>query len=86
MPKALDLTNKRFGSLVAVKKAESRNKKTYWLCKCDCGDFKEVQTCHLVSGAIKSCGKESCKVNSFVNFEKDKKNVQFVGRLLFQTI
>ena len=80
MPKALDLTNKRFGSLVAVKKAESRNKKTYWLCKCDCGDFKEVQTCHLVSGAIKSCGKKSCKVNSFVNFEEDKKECPICGK------
>ena len=70
MPKALDLTNKRFGSLVAIKKAENRNKKTYWLCKCDCGNFKEVQTCHLVSGATKSCGKKSCKSNFFTNFKE----------------
>lgn len=61
MPKALDLTGKRFGSLIAKEKAPSRKKKSYWLCKCDCGVEKEIQTCHLVSGAIKSCGCQSTK-------------------------
>jgi hypothetical protein len=42
MPKALDLTGKRFGRLIAISKAESRNGKTYWLCKCDCGVEKEI--------------------------------------------
>jgi hypothetical protein len=35
---ALDLTNYRFGRLVAISKAPSRNGKTYWLCQCDCGN------------------------------------------------
>lgn len=56
MPKALDITNKRFGSLVAISKAPSHSGKTYWLCQCDCGNQKEVQTGHLTSGKIKSCG------------------------------
>ena len=56
MPKALDLTNKKFNQLTAISKASSRSGKTYWLCQCDCGQLKEVQTGHLVSGAIKSCG------------------------------
>ena len=56
MPKALDLTNQRFGKLVAIQKAPSRSGKTYWLCQCDCGQQKEVQTGHLTSSAIKSCG------------------------------
>lgn len=56
MPKALDLTNQRFGKLVARKKAPSRSGKTYWLCECDCGNWKEVQTSHLTTGAIQSCG------------------------------
>lgn len=29
MPNALDLTNKKFGKLTAIKKAESKNKHTY---------------------------------------------------------
>ena len=56
MPKALDLTGKRFGKLVAISKAPSRSGKTYWLCQCDCGNKKEIQTNHLTSGATQSCG------------------------------
>lgn len=56
MPKALDLTGQKFGLLTAISKASSRNGKTYWLCKCECGNEKEIQTGHLVSGAIQSCG------------------------------
>ena len=53
---ALDLTNQRFGRLVAISKAPSRKGKTYWLCQCDCGNQKEVQTGHLRDGKIQSCG------------------------------
>jgi hypothetical protein len=42
MPKALDLTGQRFGKLVARRKAPSRSGKTYWLCECDCGNWKEI--------------------------------------------
>ena len=56
MPKALNLTGQKFGLLTALKKAPSRGHKTYWLCQCDCGTQKEIQTSHLISGAISSCG------------------------------
>lgn len=56
MPKALDLTNQKFGKLIVIKKMPSQGGKTYWLCRCDCGKDTVVQTCHLRSGAIKSCG------------------------------
>ena len=56
MPKKIDITNQRFGKLIALRPAPSRNKKTYWLCQCDCGQQKEIQTCHLVSGDTQSCG------------------------------
>ena len=59
MPLAKDLTGQRFGKLVALEKAPSRNKHTYWLCQCDCGNKKIIQTSHLTSGASKSCGCES---------------------------
>lgn len=56
MPKALDITNQRFGLLTAIQKVPSRKGKTYWLCKCDCGREKEIQTGHLTSGVTQSCG------------------------------
>lgn len=56
MPKALDLTGEKFGRLTAIEKLPSRNGKTYWLCKCECGNQTQVQTGHLRSGSIISCG------------------------------
>lgn len=56
MPEVLDLTGQQFGKLTAIKRAENRGSKTYWLCECECGNQKEVQTSHLRSGLIKSCG------------------------------
>ena len=56
MPKALDLTNQKFGKLTAIKKEKSQAGKTYWLCECECGQQKIVQTTHLRNGSIKSCG------------------------------
>ena len=56
MPKALDITGQRFGKLIALSKAPSHSGKTYWLCQCDCGNQKEIQTSHLVGGKISSCG------------------------------
>lgn len=53
-----DLTGKRFGRLLAVKCIPKRTKgqNTIWLCQCDCGKVKEVETRHLVKGSTKSCG------------------------------
>ena len=47
-----DLTNKQFGEWVAIKYAG--NKK--WLCRCSCGNLKEVATYSLTSGKSTSCG------------------------------
>ena len=52
-----DLTNLKFGRLTAVKYiGKDKNNKHKWLCKCECGNEKEVLSCHLKSGAIQSCG------------------------------
>lgn len=59
MAKALDLTNQKFGFLTALYRAPNRKQKTYWVCECECGNRIEVQTSHLRSGSITSCG---CKV------------------------
>ena len=56
MPKALDITNQKFGKLTAIQKVQSKKGKTYWLCKCECGNEKEIQTSHLMDGRTKSCG------------------------------
>lgn len=55
--KALDLTNKQFGRLTALYKAEKRNDKyTRWVCQCKCGNIIEIRTDYLTSGHTTSCG------------------------------
>lgn len=72
MPRALDLTDKIFGNLKAIRKVPSRNGKTYWECECLlCGSKRAYQTGHLTSGATKSCGCQNSK-NFNLTEESDK--------------
>lgn len=75
MGKALNLTGQIFTNLEVLYKVPSKNGKTYWNCKCLlCGQEKEIQTCHLTSGATKSCGcqnYQNLKNNSTQQVEKE---------------
>lgn len=54
----LDLTDKPFGKLIAIKDVGSNKfKQRMWLCECSCGRVTEVASTYLVSGKVKSCGK-----------------------------
>lgn len=59
---AKDETNKRYGFLTVVSRAERQKgeKKAYWNCLCDCGNYTIVEGTKLRSGHTKSCGKCSC--------------------------
>lgn len=50
------MIGQRFGRWEVVAKAENRNKKKRWLCKCDCGNEAIVIQDGLKRGASKSCG------------------------------
>jgi hypothetical protein len=53
----MDLNGRKFGRLNVIKKAEKQNKQgVLWLCRCDCGNEKILDTYHLNSGKTKSCG------------------------------
>lgn len=59
--KRSNLLNQRFGRLTVIERAEdqvsqSGNKKSRWICKCECGVIKEINQSHLKSGRIASCG------------------------------
>lgn len=75
MPKALDLTGKRFGRLTAISKAPSKNGKTYWLCQCDCGNQKIIQTSHLTDGRTCSCGCLQKEKNPITSSQEKRKCV-----------
>lgn len=53
---AEDLTGRRFGRLTVIRQLENRNNRTRWLCRCDCGNEKNVAARDLKAGKVKSCG------------------------------
>lgn len=62
----IDLTGRRFGRLVVLRRAETRYKygprgqvirtEPTWLCRCDCGREKAVLGMNLREGRSNSCG------------------------------
>lgn len=57
--RATDLTGVRFGSLVAIERANderSSSRGVWWICRCDCGAAKIALSGNLVGGAVVSCG------------------------------
>lgn len=50
-----DLTNRRFGRLVAMTPTHFNNR-TAWLCQCDCGKLTTVMTHRLAGEVTQSCG------------------------------
>lgn len=70
-----DLTGKVFGRLTVIKRIEDRiqpsgQKKTQWLCKCECGNYSKVTSSNLLKKHSVSCGcfaKESTKKRATVH-------------------
>ena len=52
---SINLAGQRFGRWLVLKRAASRNHRTYWLCECDCGVKKIVYAASLKNGESKSC-------------------------------
>ena len=52
------MRNKKFGKLIALNPIQRRNKNknVIWYCKCDCGNYTEVESLNLRTGHTTSCG------------------------------
>lgn len=58
-----DLTNLRFGKLIAVKCVKKPNQaKYYWECICDCGNTKIISSSNLIKGNSSTCGCGKVKI------------------------
>ena len=51
-----NLINQKFGKLTVIERVANQRKRTVWLCKCECGNFKTVVSADLLNGDTKSCG------------------------------
>jgi len=60
MPTKLNLIGYQFGKLKVIEEAtkykSKSNERTRWICKCKCGNTKEIVSTSLTSGNTKSCG------------------------------
>ena len=50
-----NVENVRFSKLIAISPYR-KNSRTYWHCRCDCGNEVDVELSHLVDGHTRSCG------------------------------
>lgn len=80
-----DLIGRKFGRLTALKYIRTDNNgNTIWLCKCTCGNTKEILAESLLNGNTVSCGcisKEQIKEESKKNLI-DNTNIAIVKSLL----
>lgn len=84
---ASDLTNQRFGKLVAIEPTTERNNgSVVWKCICDCGNIHYAKATELVRGSSTSCGclKESRGVFKISQILKDN-NIPFETEKTFNT-
>ena len=51
-----DISGKVFGRLTVLSLTRTENKRSYYLCKCECGVEKEIRQDSLKSGRTTSCG------------------------------
>ena len=56
MPPLRDLQGQRFGRLTVVYRLPTVNKRTMWLCECDCGNEVSVDAQNLHTGHTQRCG------------------------------
>lgn len=70
--KAVDITNKKFGKLTALY-SKRENNRTYWFCRCDCGNEKWIELCHLYNA--QSCGCICTDIIQKARKEFEKKNM-----------
>lgn len=51
-----DIKGQRFGKLTVIEYAYNKKHNSYWKCKCDCGNEKNIMLNNLTRGMTKSCG------------------------------
>ena len=78
MSKYIDISNKKYGKLTALKINHvqilaSGQKREHWLCKCECGNETIVSKVNLLNNHTKSCG---CLKHEAYNFSHKKKNTR----------
>jgi len=70
--KLKDLTGKRFGKWLVIRRTQTSRKHTIWECECECGNKKDVYSTHLIQGNSQGCSDCFYKKNSGANHKQWK--------------
>ena len=73
-----NLFGQKFNRYTVIGGPETRNKKTYWECECDCGTIKWVRADQLKSGTTKSCG--CYRVDTFIENNKKRQTADLTNK------
>lgn len=79
-----DLSGKRFGKLLVVKRISPVGQKVIWECKCECENTINLPTSYLTSGDTQSCGclrEKQSEINLREKYEKKRVEDVFVPSL-----
>ena len=80
----IDLTGRRFNQWTVLEEDKKRkNKDTYWICKCDCGSIRSVNSSNLISGNSQSCGCKKSRGESKISDILRKNNIYFETQKIF---
>ena len=81
-----DLTGKRFGKLIVLRRDPNFIKNVKWICQCDCGIIKSIYGNNLISGNTLSCG--CLKNNSHGELKiaqiLDENNIPYIREYTFK--
>jgi hypothetical protein len=77
----INILNKRFSSLVVVEFIETKNEKSYWKCRCDCGKEIIARGCSLRNNTTKNCGcRRSLEMKNKIFDPADTRKPRPLGR------
>ena len=77
-----DLGGRKLGRLVIIAKTRSvKNGRSFWLCRCDCGNEKRIPSMTLRNGSARSCGCLSKEMLSKNHYRRIDLTGRVFGRL-----
>lgn len=79
-----DLSGQRFNKLTVLYPTKSKNGHMYFMCKCDCGNKKEISGTHLLSGNTGSCGCSISKGEDKIVKILKENNINFIQQYTFK--
>lgn len=77
MPSFRNIKGEKFGKLTAIVFKGRKQKRSWWLFKCDCGNEKIMRADHITNGFVKGCGCLNKEKNITHGFSRNGKKDRF---------